>query len=305
MGSVFIGLLALLAALLAGCEVVPYQQAPLPQPRPVPPPAPVVIYQPAPPPPVPNYAYEEIRRCRADNQRAHAELLDSYERARQAGRIDPAEAQRFYAMDAQLRSWRAQLGRDGMTLQECQFISGEIARTRGEVARMSRYDPVLARCIADNRQMHQDTLAIYENARLAGRIDPYEAQRFSVMEERLRLMSTDVSRGGLSLPDCQRIGGAIVQEREEVQRMARYESPIPACMADNRRAHEAVYSVYNDGLRTGHIAPYEAQRFSEVDQRLRNYLMDMRRDGVTLEECQRMGFAIARERNMVERMIRR
>jgi hypothetical protein len=299
MGSVFIGLLALLSALLAGCEVVPYQQ--VPQPRPAPPP--VVIYQPA--PPVPNYAYEEIRRCRADNQRAHAEVLDAYERARQAGRIDPAEAQRFYAMDAQLRNWRAQLGRDGLTMQECQFLSGEIARTRDEVARMSRYDPALARCLADNRQMHQETLALYENARQAGRINPYEAQRFSVMEERLRLMSTDVSRGGLSLPDCQRIGGAIVQEREEVLRMSRYESPVPACMADNRRAHEAVYSIYNEALRTGRVAPYEAQRFADVDQRLRNMQAEMRREGMSLQDCQRIGYGIARERAMVDGMISR
>ncbi len=291
-------LVSLLGLLLSGCEVVPYQAAP---PRPAPPP---VVYPAQ--PPAPNYAYEEIRRCRADNQRAHAEVLDSYQRARQAGRIDPAEAQRFNAMDAQLRNLRAQLGRDGMTLQECQYVGGEIARMRNEVARMSRYDPAAARCTAENRQAHHDTLVLYESARQSGRINPYEAQRFNAIQERLRLLSTDVARDGLSLQDCQRIGGAIAQEREEVLRMSRYDaSPVRRCMADNRLARDSVYTLYNDAARAGRIDAYEAQQFAAIDQRLRNFETEMRRDGVSMDECQRLGAAIARERGLVERMIRR
>lgn len=279
--------------LLGGCVVAPPPQQPQ-QPQ-----QPSVIYAPA-----PNPAYEEIRRCRADNQRAHAEVLDSYERARAAGRINPAEAQQFNAIDGRLRNLRAQLARDGLTLQECQYLGGEIAQARRDVARMATSDPALARCMADNRWAHQDLLNMYDNARRAGQIHPGEAQRFNAMEARLQNFKNDLARDGISLQDCQRIGGAIAADRNEVIRMSRYEPVASRCMADNRRAHWMVYEVYNDGVRAGRIDASEAQRFRQVDERLRQHTAAVNRYGVTLDECQRLARAIAQERALVDNMIR-
>lgn len=278
-------LLAALVSFISGCVVAPTPQEP------------AVIY--APPP---NPAYEQIRQCRADNQRAHAEVLNAYERARSAGRINPAEAQQFNAMDARLRNLRAQLARDGLTMQECQYISGEIARTRDEVARMSRSDPAVARCMADTRWAHQDVMNMYENARRSGQINPGEAQRFNAMEARLRNLQNDLGRDGISLQDCQRIGGAVARERDEVLRMGRQEPVAARCMADNRRAHWAVYEVYNDAVRAGRIDSNEAQRFRDVDERLKKFQASIKRDGVSLDECQRLSRAIAQERAMVDSM---
>jgi hypothetical protein len=289
-----IGWLVLIAAGLAGCEVVPYQ----PQPAPAPPP---VVYPNQPPPP-PYYAYEDIRRCRADNQRAHADVQAAYDQARNAGRISPAEAQQFNAMEARLRNMRMQLGRDGLTLSECQYISGEIANMRNEVARMARYDPALARCMADNRQAHQEVVGLYESARQSGRINPREAQRFNAIQGRLQTLRNDLARDGISLQDCQRMAGAIAYERDEVARMSRYVSPLTQCVADNRRAHDDIYVVYNEALRIGRIDGREAQQFAIIDRRLRDFQAAIRRDGITLNECQRVGYAIAQERAVVDRM---
>lgn len=287
------GLIALIAVLVTGCEVVPVQ------PQPAPAPYPPVGYPTTPPP---NYANEEIRRCRVDNQRAHAEVLDSYERARRAGRISPSEAQQFNAMDGRLRNVRAQLGRDGLTLSECQYIGGELARMRDEVYRMARTDPALTRCVADNRRAHQEVVSLYESARQSGRINPREAQRFNAIDGRLQNMRNELARDGLSLQDCQRMAGAIAYERDEVMRMSRYVSPLTQCVADNRRAHEDLYIVYNEAQRMGRIDPREAQQFAIIDRRLRDYQAAIKRDGMTLNECQRMAYAIAQERAVVDRM---
>jgi hypothetical protein len=273
--------------LLAGCETTPIQQD-------------SPVYYPS----QPAYGYEDIRRCRADNQRSHADVVDAYERARQSGRINPAEAQQFNAMEARLRNMRADLGRDGLTMQECQRIGGAIARERNEVARMSRFDPPPTQCMADNRRAHQEVVAMYENARRSGRINPAEAQRFNAIEARLNNLRNELGRDGISLQDCQRIGGAIAREREEVQRMARYDPATARCVADNRRAHDDVYRVYNDGVRSGRINPNEAKRFQAIEERLRNLQADLKRDGLSLAECQRIGRAVAQERAIVDGMLR-
>jgi len=93
--------LAVFVSLLAGCVVAPQQRQPLPP---------------------PNTAYEEIRRCRSDNQQAHAEVFNTYEAARRAGRINPGEAGQFNAMEARLRNVQIELARDGLSMQECQRI---------------------------------------------------------------------------------------------------------------------------------------------------------------------------------------
>ena len=288
-----------LPAWLGGCEVVPYQPQPASVPTPAPAPYPDAGYPNQPPP---NYVYSDIRRCRGENQRAHADLLNDYERARSAGRISNSEARQFEAMEGRLRNLRGQLGRDGLTLQDCQIISNEIAGMRSEVNRMSRRNPALARCMADNRRAHAEVLGNYENARRSGRINPREAQRFNAIEGRLRNIHNDLARDGFSLQDCERMAGAIAYERDEVARMSRYVSPLTQCVADNRRAHDGVYVVYNGAQRAGRIGPREAQQFALIDRRLRAFQEAVKRDGMTLDECLRVGRAIAQERLAVERM---
>lgn len=275
--------LAVFVSLLAGCVVAPQQRQALPP---------------------PNTAHEEIRRCRSDNQQAHAQVLDTYEAARRAGRIDPGEAQQFNAMEARLRNVRMELARDGLSLQECQRIGGAIARERNEVARMTRSDPAVARCMADNRQAHQEVVGLYENAKRSGRINPSEAQRFNAIEARLQNLRADLGRDGISLQECQRIGGTITRERDEVARMAKHDPGVARCVADNRRAHEELYKVYNNALRAGRIEASEAQRFQAIDKRLIGFQAEIKRDGLSLAECQRVGSAIARERALVEQMVR-
>ena len=212
--------LATLLLLVGGCEAPPHQPPPRSGPYSGPPPVNPAPYPGAyPNPQPPAYGYEEIRRCRADNQRAHADTVDIYERARRSGRINPAEAQHFNAMEARLANFRAQLARDGISLQDCQRISGAIARERDEVIRMSRYDPGVARCVADNRRAHDDIYAVYNNAQRAGRIRPGEAQRFQAMEKRLAAFQADVKRDGYTLADCQAVSRALVKERAVVNQM--------------------------------------------------------------------------------------
>jgi len=275
--------LAVFVSLLAGCVVAPQQRQPLPP---------------------PNTAHEEIRRCRSDNQQAHAEVLNNYEAARRAGRINPGEAGQFNAMEARLGNVRMELARDGLSLQECQRIGGAIARERDEVARMTRSDPAVARCMADNRRAHQEVVGLYENAKRSGRINPSEAQRFNAIDARLQNLRAELGREGISLQECQRIGGTIARERDEVTRMAQHDPGVARCVADNRRAHEELYKVYNNALRAGRIEAGEAQRFQAIDKRLNGFQAEIKRDGLSLAECQRIGSAIARERALVEKMAR-
>jgi hypothetical protein len=270
-------------SLLAGCVVAPQQRQPLPP---------------------PNTAHEEIRRCRSDNRQAHAEVLNTYQAARRAGRINPGEAEQFNAMEARLRNVQIELARDGLSLQECQRIGGAIARERNEVARMTRSDPAVARCMADNSRAHQEVVSLYENAKRSGRINPSEAKRFNAIDARLQNLRADLGRDGISLQECQRIGGTIARERNEVTRMAQHDPGVARCVADNRRAHEELYKVYNNALRAGRIEASEAQRFQAIDKRLNGFQAEIKRDGLSLAECQRIGGAIARERAVVEKMAR-
>jgi hypothetical protein len=202
----------LLASLLAGCVVVP-------NPRPGPPPPPPPQHLPPPPPPQPS-VHDEIMRCRADNNRAHGEVQDMYDAARRSGRISPREADAFNAMEARLRNYRADLARDGISLQDCRRIGSAIASMRDDVARMAQSDPGLGRCMADARRAHGEVYELYDRARRTGRINPREEREFNAMEARLADLKSDLARDGISMRDCQRIHGAIARVREEVDRMA-------------------------------------------------------------------------------------
>lgn len=274
---------AVFAALLGGCEAVPERES--------------NRY-----PGQPAYSYSDVRQCQRDNGRVHAEIHQIYQRARSEGRISPAEAQRFNALESRLRDLHAALSNDGLTLRECQRISDALARERQEVARMGRTDPAVGRCAADNARAHQDVVNRYENARRSGRINPAEAQRFNAMEGRLRNLRAALGRDGLSLQECQRIGAEIARERNEITRMSQYDPAISRCIADNRRAHDDALNRYDSARRAGRINPAEAQRFSSIEGRLKQLRAAYGRDGLTLQECQRIGESIARERQEIIRM---
>ena len=187
------------------------------------------------PPPVYHDQQGDIRRCEADNRRAHTEVLELYNRASRSGRIDGAEAQRFTALQVRLNNINAQLNRGGLTLQECRSIAGVLASDRQEVLRMSRSDatpvpppvrpgpdPALGRCVADVRRTHDDTVEVYNNGVRTGRISPNEAQRFKAMEQRLNNLRAQSRRDGLTLGECQNILQAVARERAAVDAMIRH-----------------------------------------------------------------------------------
>lgn len=268
---------------LAGCEAVPERESPYYGGQ-------------------PGYSSSDVRQCRRDNVRAHTEVHQIYERARSEGRISPAEAQRFNAMESRLRDLYTALSNDGLTLPECRRIGDAIARERQEVVRMARTDPAVARCAADNARAHDDVVNRYEQARRSGRINPAEAQRFNAIEGRLRNLRAALGRDGLTLQECQRIGAEIARERQEVARMAQYDSTLGQCIADNRRAHDDLTSRYESARRAGRISADEAKRFNAIEARLKKLRAAYSRDGLTLQECQRIGEALARERQEVMQM---
>ena len=61
---------------------------------------------------------------------------------------------------------------------------------------------------------------LYQKARAAGNITPAEAQAFAAMEGRLKTLSQNLNKGGLTLTECQQLAKAIATERATVQRMA-------------------------------------------------------------------------------------
>lgn len=276
-------LLVAFAFSLAGCEAVPERESPSYGGQ-------------------PGYSYSDVRQCRRDNGRAHAEVHQIYERARSEGRISPAETQRFNAMESRLRDLYTALSNDGLTLQECRRIGDAIARERQEVIRMARTDPAVGRCAADNARAHEDVVNRYENARRSGRVNPAEAQRFNAMEGRLRNLRAALGRDGLTLQECQRIGTEIAREREEVARMSQHDPAVGRCVAENRRAHDDLTSRYESARRAGRISADEATRFNAIEGRLKKLRAAYSRDGLTLQECQRISEAIARERQEVMQM---
>jgi len=166
---------------------------------------------------------QQVAQCRTANLKAHSEVVQLYQKARAAGRIDPREAQAFAAIDGRLRAHAQALNRGGLTLAECQQLTREIAAERASVQRMAATatpDPRVAQCRTANLRAHSEVVQLYQRARAAGRIDPREAQAFAAIDGRLKAHEQALNRGGLTLAECQQLTREIAAERATVQRMA-------------------------------------------------------------------------------------
>lgn len=244
----------------------------------------------------------QLRQCVAANRRDYAEVRDVFERARRDNRITPAESREFALMDQRLRQNQQAVGRDGLTLRECESIGREIAREREAVYRMARRDPAVAQCRQDARQQHADVVRMYQDADRAGRIDPNERRQFNEMVERLRRHDAALSRDGMTLGECRQLQTLIADDREVVRRMSMRDPRVAQCRRDNQRAHADVIRVFADAERTGRITQRERRRFDELQRRFRDYEAALKADGLSFDECQALGRTIAADAHEVRQM---
>ena len=282
-----------LCLLLAGC--VPDGNV-RPNPEPVVVNPPMVVNAP------PGHGHAAIRHCIADNRRDYAEVQNLYQRARQENRITPAEAREFNAMDDRLRRHERALGRDGLTLAECEHIGREIARERDAVRRMARFDAGAAQCRDDARRAHADVVRMYQDADRTGRINPSERRQFNEMVERLRRHDAALARNGMTLGECRQLQAMVADEREAVRRMSRNDPGVGQCRRDNQRAHADVMAMFAEAERAGRITQRERRRFDELQRRFRGYEAQLKANGLTLAECQALGHTLAADAREVRQM---
>lgn len=322
----------------SGCVVVPVPH-PGSVPRQAPPPAPpraVVI--------VPQAPAEDprIAQCRRDNYHEHAQAMQIYHRAAQAGNISSDEAQRFAQADQRLRRYASQLGHNGLSLAECESIGREIAEEQNMVRRMAasrpgyvpyRGDPALMQCRVDVQRTHADTTRLYHRAQASGEISPQEARQFSDMEQRLTRHAQAVARDGLLLRECEFLLRESNQERDQVERMAsnrRGSDSAPAppvrgsawqavqpapqtpphtapealtqCSASNQKIREETRQQYARAQTAGAITPREQEAFENAEQRLDKKSQELAQNGLTIPECEALAREVAEQRKLVERL---
>lgn len=318
----------ILSLAATGCVVHPHpgsHQAPRHEPPPPSPTQPREIVA-----VVPHVQAEDPRlaQCRRDNYQEHAQAMQIYHRAQQAGNISPDEAQRFAAADQQLRQYAAQLGRNGLTLAECDAIGRQIAEQQALVRRMAsshpgyrpyQGDPALMQCRADVRRANAETTQLYHRARASGEISPHEARQFSDMEQRMTRHAQSAARDGLTLRECESLLREANHEHDQVERMASNrrgdesapvprkfahepQSPLAQCSANSQEARDKTRQLYARAHATGSITPMEQETFEKTEQRLDKMTQELQRGGLTLPECEALAREIAEQNQRVERM---
>jgi hypothetical protein len=88
-----------------------------------------------PPKPSPDEAL--IKACRAENAKAHAVVMQIFNKAVQNSTITPAEKREFASSERTLKKHEAALAKSGLSLEECQSIGKDIAKEKTTVLKMA------------------------------------------------------------------------------------------------------------------------------------------------------------------------
>ncbi len=257
-----------------------------------------------------------LDQCRAQNNRIHNETMQLFQRARASGRITPQEAQQLAAMEQRLRQFAARLSFGGLTLGECRAMTQALINERNVVARMAGIPgpgqdaQAIGQCRQQNGQIHSETMQLFRRAMAAGSITPQERQQLAQMEQRLRRISQNLARGGLTLNECQAMTQQLINERNIVARMAaagpgQDAQAIGQCRQQNGQIHSETMQLFRRAMAGGRITPQERQQLAAMEQRLRQISQNLARGGLTLNECRAMTQALIKERTMVAQMAAR
>ncbi len=120
-----------LALLLAAGVVANVGFAQTPAPTPTPSSSSAAVAKPMPP------KDPKLVQCMRATDGTHREILDTMNRARAAGRIDPKEQQEFERMDRAIKNHSVQMAKDGLTLAECEVTLRALQDERNKVRQMA------------------------------------------------------------------------------------------------------------------------------------------------------------------------
>lgn len=164
-----------------------------------------------------------VAKCRADNQRAHSEVMQMFNQAKAQGNISPGDKKAFSDTESRLNNHAQMLKKSGLTLAECQKIGREIAAERTNVQQLAAspyQQQQIIRCRAENQRAYSEVVKMLNSAKSQRGLTRTDARAFSEMERRLDNYIQTMNRGAMKLSVCQQIGREIAGERAALQRMA-------------------------------------------------------------------------------------
>jgi hypothetical protein len=168
----------------------------------------------------------KLRECMTVNGKQHQALMNQHAAASKAGRIGPKEEAAFKGMEERMRKMRADLAKDGFTLEDCHKMGQQIAmeqRTLNNMA-MTKGDEKMSpvqQCMVHNRDMAKGISAAYQKAQAAKKIEPAEQKAFQEMGQRMGNMQKALAKDGMSLQECQQIAKQMAADRAAVEKMAK------------------------------------------------------------------------------------
>ena len=172
----------------------------------------------------------KVAECSAINHKLDGDIDKMYSDAKASGKITPAEAQKFQQMEARIMALRRRFSKDGLSLNECQFLTKEYNAEKVQVQLMIAglapthsppVDPKMRACLVYNAKIDREIDGIYLQAKAAGKITPAEAAQYQQLERNIAMMRANMQKGGLTLAECQQMSKAYDAEKVSVLLLAK------------------------------------------------------------------------------------
>jgi hypothetical protein len=97
-----------------------------------------------------------------------------------------------------------------------------------KAAPAAKADPKVAECRAHNQAEHKSLMEMHAKAMKEHMISPQEQKEFRAMEGRLARHRQVLSKGGLTLAECDKLGKEIAHEKTVLAKMASTPAKAPA-----------------------------------------------------------------------------
>ena len=166
------------------------------------------------PPSAPAPAPSAASRCAVMFNSEHASILAEHKAALAAKKLDPKEELEYKAIEAKLQQHITAAKKDGLTADECTSLRVELVRDHTALWKLTDSGPAeVAACMKAADATHTQLLAQYSTAQKSGRIDKKEEAAFKAIETNLAKHKTVLTKGGVTILDCENIRKDLAAEQ--------------------------------------------------------------------------------------------
>jgi chromosome segregation ATPase len=214
------------------------------------------------------------------------EIVSTVQQAVTARHLPAAQLEQMKQLGTSASQWLQEAAKSGLTLTECETTAKQLADAQAKIRAFPKPDPKLAECRAKLAPARDQIAATIKKVMDAGNPSPAHLEEMKRMGEASALLLQEAQKDGFSLADCEAAAKRLADQQARANQFALLGAQLAQCRTTANATYQEMTKLFQQAQTSKTVNPRESFQLQRSRQNVERTLAEVRKDGITLEDCQ-------------------